>query len=433
MPAALPDSTPEPRAGPLLEPPRPRRDPLAGPLRLLASLVIVLVVVVEFARLFVPDRAEIDERVQDVTMNVASVDTENASAVVFLVDTWSGWPRAHGDLMAQALLGTCPSDVAVARVDLGATIDERSIEQVLQRLLEFARQERTLPIVVNMSFGGGHASEVERQLARELAAEGVVLVAAAGNDGTSAPFFPAALPEVLAVGNSSRLGRVSSSNFGDWVDCYLDGYFNTALRPGGESTPSGKTLHYSIETGTSFSAARVSGLMAAVVDGRRLAPEAALNELLTAADIERGGTISQWRVRWACDRGWRRDALLLAATIVAGLLLLRWLFARPTTRSVAGEASVGDESAPDRSASATATSPAISLPPKLRVELLRCAAGLRGGQLSVAQIVAWADALAARAVSPPDWLIELTLAGRSTPADVAALLERVVEGAAAPR
>ena len=31
-----------------------------------------------------------------------------------------------------------------------------------------------------------------------------------------------------------------------------------------------------------------------------------------------------------CDAGWRRDLLALAATIIGGLFLMRWLFARPT-------------------------------------------------------------------------------------------------------
>ncbi len=303
----------------------PRRDPLAGPLKLLALLALLLFLAVEAGDLLAPARDEIDDRVQDVTANLLAVEVGEAAAVVFLLDTWSGWPRAHGDLMAQALLGTCPDDVAVARVDLGETITDRSVEKALQALLEFARREPTLPIVVNMSFGGGRASDLERQLFRELAAEGVVLVAAAGNEGSDTPFFPAALPEVLAVGNVHRLGRVTSSNFGDWVDCYVDGYFTTTVRESPAATPGQRLLHTSIETGTSFSAARLSGLMAGVVGGRRLSPEVALQELLAAAGSERGDTLSSWRVRWQCDPAWRRQLLALAAGGVALLLIARWI------------------------------------------------------------------------------------------------------------
>ncbi|MBM4015203.1 MAG: hypothetical protein FJ293_09620 [Planctomycetes bacterium] len=313
----------EPVAEPRVEP--LRRDPLAGPLKLLALLALVLFLAVEAGDFVAPARDEIDRRVQDVTANLLAVDVAESAAVVFLLDTWSGWPRAHGDLMAQALLGTCPADVAVARVDLGETITDRSVENALSALLEFAQREPTLPIVVNMSFGGGRASAVERDRFRALAAAGVVLVAAAGNEGSDAPFFPAALPEVLAVGNVHRLGRVKSSNFGDWVDCYLDGYFTTTVRELPSATPGERLLHTSIETGTSFSAARLSGLMASVVAGRRLAPAAALQELLAAAGCERGETISAWKVRWKRDRGWRHQLLALAAGGVALLLIARWI------------------------------------------------------------------------------------------------------------
>jgi hypothetical protein len=303
----------------------PRRDPLAGPLKLLGLLALALFLIVEAGDFCFPDRAELSARVQDVTANPLAVETEDASAVVFLVDSWSGWPRAHGDLMAQVLLGNCPDDVAVARVDLGETIFDRAVEKALDALLAFARREPRLPIVVNMSFGGGQASERERTLFRDLAAEGVVLVAAAGNEGSDQPFFPAALPEVLAVGNVHRVGRVPSSNFGEWVDCYVDGYFTTTVRRSGERSPSGPSLHATVETGTSFSAARLSGLMAGLVAGRRLSPDQALAELLAAAGIARGGTVSEWKVRWKCDAAWRNEWLLLATGGVALLFLARWI------------------------------------------------------------------------------------------------------------
>jgi subtilisin family serine protease len=45
-----------------------------------------------------------------------------------------------------------------------------------------------------------------------------LLVAAAGNNGSNRPAFPAALPDVVAVGALGEGGRAPFSNYGGWVD-----------------------------------------------------------------------------------------------------------------------------------------------------------------------------------------------------------------------
>ncbi len=53
--------------------------------------------------------------------------------------------------------------------------------------------------VINCSFGSGSSSSADREVIQEAASLGALVVAAAGNDGSSMAFYPAAYPEVLSV------------------------------------------------------------------------------------------------------------------------------------------------------------------------------------------------------------------------------------------
>lgn len=53
--------------------------------------------------------------------------------------------------------------------------------------------------VINCSFGSGSSSSADREVIQLAADLGALVVAAAGNDGSSMPFYPAAYPEVLSV------------------------------------------------------------------------------------------------------------------------------------------------------------------------------------------------------------------------------------------
>lgn len=108
-------------------------------------------------------------------------------------------------------------------------------------------------------------------LRRELAAfPSSVVVAAAGNGGTSRPLWPAALPDVLAVGADAAF-----SNHGPWVDATAPGVdvvsSHVRLRPSPGSAPGTETREYGYArwSGTSFAAPRVAALVARLLrDGR---------------------------------------------------------------------------------------------------------------------------------------------------------------------
>ena len=87
--------------------------------------------------------------------------------------------------------------------------------------------ERTTPDVVNMSFGcyteDDSCPMAMEQAIRLLREKGTVVVASAGNDATCRPAFPAAHPEVIAVGALGCHGPAWFTNHGPWVDACAPG------------------------------------------------------------------------------------------------------------------------------------------------------------------------------------------------------------------
>ena len=84
--------------------------------------------------------------------------------------------------------------------------------------------------------------------------KGVLVIAAAGNSGSTTPAYPAAYVEAVAVaGTNEADGLAILSNHGDWVDIAAPGFKVYSELPGGE---------YGLETGTSPAAAHISGVAA---------------------------------------------------------------------------------------------------------------------------------------------------------------------------
>lgn len=107
--------------------------------------------------------------------------------------------------------------------------------------------------VISMSLGGPVGSATLDQAIAYASAKGAVLVAAAGNDGSSLPFYPAANPNVISVAATDEFDNLYSwSNFGGWARVAAPGC-NPAPQPGGG---------YIIFCGTSAATPVVSGLIA---------------------------------------------------------------------------------------------------------------------------------------------------------------------------
>jgi subtilisin family serine protease len=105
--------------------------------------------------------------------------------------------------------------------------------------------------VINLSLGG-YADSVTLRTAIEEAAETAVVIGGAGNDNKTDPFYPAAYDEVLAVaGTTDSDAKVTTSNYGIWVDVSAPGEaIKTTFDGGG----------YGDASGTSMAVPFVSGL-----------------------------------------------------------------------------------------------------------------------------------------------------------------------------
>ena len=108
--------------------------------------------------------------------------------------------------------------------------------------------------VINLSFTGGRDSLVEK-LVKKAIDKGITVIAAGGNGGrTGSTIYPAQIPGVIAttaVGSDNKLFKMADK--GKYIDYAAPGVNILTIAPGGK---------YKIATGTSFSAAHLSGIAA---------------------------------------------------------------------------------------------------------------------------------------------------------------------------
>jgi len=110
--------------------------------------------------------------------------------------------------------------------------------------------------VINMSLGGPSDSSTLEEAIDYAWSKGVAVIAAAGNSGTTAPFYPAYYTNCIGVAaTDANDARASWSNYGDWVD---------VAAPGVSIYSTLKNDGYGYKSGTSMASPHVAGLAALV-------------------------------------------------------------------------------------------------------------------------------------------------------------------------
>jgi subtilisin family serine protease len=114
--------------------------------------------------------------------------------------------------------------------------------------------------VINMSFGTSQNNAAMRQAIRRAARAGIVMVASAGNNG-GAVEYPAAYPEVVAVGALTQDNKLAPfSSRGSGLDVAAPGVGIKSTWPNNG---------YRVLDGTSMAAAHVSGMYALMLAGKK--------------------------------------------------------------------------------------------------------------------------------------------------------------------
>src|SRR5437868_1367303 len=199
----------------------------------------------------------------DSGVDVKHPELANSVADSFDALGSSEGPHVHGTGIAGAivahakLMGSAPEARLLAIRAFGrGSKGAESTSYVILRGLDYAAEHGAQ--IINMSFAGPKDPLIERGIAAT-AARGILMVAAAGNAGAkSPPLYPAANPNVIAVsGTDAQEKLFAASNRGVHI---------SVAAPGADIFLPSPDEKYQITSGTSFSAAYVSGIAALMLE-----------------------------------------------------------------------------------------------------------------------------------------------------------------------
>jgi hypothetical protein len=245
-----------------------------SPTRLIGSAAIALGFLLLISSFLPPRSRTVSE---DATLS----HSPRQRVVIFLVDT-TDYFEAHGTYVHSVIRQHCPR-CEVQPVNLHGDLSLPNIIQALQHVHKASQAyDTTITTLVNLSLGTYTYDKTLHALVRKLDVAGVILIASAGNDNTSEPFYPAALPEVLGICSSTRYTKTKAaySNFGNWVSLCAPG-LQYVTRP---------IQHGALASGTSFASPMVAGILGQLLlDAPCATARAGRRALLRTADPAAAG------------------------------------------------------------------------------------------------------------------------------------------------
>lgn len=210
----------------------------------------------------------------------------------------------HGTHVSGTVAATSNNGIGVAGVAWNARImpirvlginggTSYDVDQGIRYAAGLENDSGTVPTkradIINLSLAGGGFSQAEQNTINRARNAGVIIVAAAGNEGSSTPSYPASYDGVISVSAVDSQRRVTPySNFGSSIDVAApggdngvdlngDGYPDGVLSPAGSDTGAELDFVYSFFSGTSMASPHVAGVIALMKS---------VNPGLTPADID---------------------------------------------------------------------------------------------------------------------------------------------------
>jgi hypothetical protein len=226
----------------------------------------------------------------DKKQPIANIEGKG-KVVVFVIDSVSGMLEdnkksikmfkniTHGDVVCSLVKSSGnPQKLHFYNVDsMFGTVDNLRYIQTLKTVSEYAKGAPSMRVVVNISLGSRALNRLEELLIKDLVSRNVIVVAAAGNNGTKDPFYPATFDGVISVGACEHGEKKYYSNYGK-IDTFASGNYQDT-----ESVTLPSSSGYETSTrkvtvsGTSFAAPRVTGL---IVKMLQLKPSLSNREVL---------------------------------------------------------------------------------------------------------------------------------------------------------